>query len=57
MHLLFELQAGGGPVIQIMDFLGHILISRPPVFGHATLQSAATLTTLQNQMSGYVEAL
>jgi len=39
MHLLFQLQAGGGSAIQIMDFLGQILTPRPPEFGHATFQS------------------
>lgn len=35
MHLLFQLQAGGGSAIQITHFLGQILTSRPPESGHA----------------------
>lgn len=39
MHLLLQLQAGGGSAIQIMGFLGQILTSRPPEPGPATFQS------------------
>lgn len=39
MHLLFQLQAGGGPASQMMDFLGQIVTPRPPESGHTTFQS------------------
>lgn len=39
MYLLFQLQAGRRPAIQIMNFLGHILTTMPAAFVRATILS------------------